>query len=49
MFGNLTHLVLKEYTSIQPDMKYTTEDLRNIRKLARTTYDKFHLGTATCT
>ena len=30
-------------------MNYTTEDLRNIRKLARTTYDKFHLGTATCT
>ena len=49
MFGNLTHLVLKEFKSIQPDMNYTTEDLQNIGKLARTTYDKFHLGTATHT
>ena len=30
-------------------MNYTTEDLQNIRKLARTTYDKFNLGTATHT
>ena len=49
LFGNLTHLVLKEVKSIQPDMNYTTEDLQNIEKLTRTTYDKFHLGTATCT
>ena len=46
MFGNLTYLVLKEFKPIQPDMNYTTEDLQNIGKLARTTYDKFHLGTA---
>ena len=49
MLGKRTHLVLKEFKSIQPDMNYTTEDLRNIGKLARTTYDKFHLGTATRT
>ena len=30
-------------------MNYTTEDIQNIGKLARTTYDKFHLSTATQT
>ena len=49
MLGKLTHLLLKELKSIQPDMNYTTEDIRNIGKLARTTYDKFHLSTATWT
>ena len=49
MLGKLTHLVLKELKSIQPDMNYTTEDIWNIKKLARTTYDKFHLSTATWT
>ena len=49
MFGNLTYLVLKKFKPIQPDMNYATEDLQNIRKLARTSYDKFHLGTATQT
>ena len=49
MLRKLTHLVLKEFKSIQPDMNYTTENIRNIGKLARTTYDKFHLSTATWT
>ena len=49
MLGKLTHLVLKELKSRQPDMNYTTEGIQNTRKLARTTYDKFHLSTATWT
>ena len=49
MLRKLTHSVLKELKSIQPDMNYTTEDIRNIGKLARTTHDKFHLSTATQT